>query len=114
MVEKSCCRSQGHPVLGVRRAAMISSRRAMSREGFMEPDPTKDGVRARQMAKGAPQEWSALGRLSRPQSVAVVAGAAGRLEQEPGPLPGLIKPDIDHAGGGRVGATNSSLVSSMV
>src|ERR1700730_17966910 len=39
MLEKSCSRSQGHPVPGVRSAAMISMRRAMSREGVMRaPD----------------------------------------------------------------------------
>src|SRR4051794_6995352 len=35
MVEKSCCRSHGQPVPGVRSCAMISSRREMSREGVM-------------------------------------------------------------------------------
>src|ERR1700684_1152806 len=33
MVEKFCSRSHGHLVPGVRRAAMISSKRVMSREG---------------------------------------------------------------------------------
>src|SRR4051812_3777059 len=33
MVAKSCSRSQGQPEPGVRSAAMIASRRAMSREG---------------------------------------------------------------------------------
>src|SRR5882762_5489843 len=33
MVAKFCSRSQGQPVPGVRSAAMISSRREMSREG---------------------------------------------------------------------------------
>src|SRR6202790_4424114 len=36
MVAKSCSRSQGHPVPGVRSIAMISSRREISREGVME------------------------------------------------------------------------------
>ena len=35
MVAKFCSRSHGQPVPGVRSAAMISSSRAMSREGFM-------------------------------------------------------------------------------
>ena len=34
MVAKLCARSQGQPEPGVRSAAMISIRRAMSREGF--------------------------------------------------------------------------------
>src|SRR5690348_11791207 len=36
MVAKLCARSQGQPEPGVRNAAMISSRRAMSREGFTD------------------------------------------------------------------------------
>src|SRR5208282_5148426 len=35
MVEKSCSRSHGQPLPGVRSAAMISMRRAISEEGFM-------------------------------------------------------------------------------
>lgn len=34
IVAKFCSRSQGQPVFGVRRAAMISISRAMSLEGF--------------------------------------------------------------------------------
>src|SRR6478752_3108557 len=36
MVAKLCARSQGQPEPGVRNAAMISSRRARSREGFTD------------------------------------------------------------------------------
>src|ERR1700722_9159319 len=35
MLAKSCSRSQGQPVLGVRNAAMIASRRPISREGVI-------------------------------------------------------------------------------
>ena len=43
MVRKLCSRSQGQPVPGVRSAAMISMRRAMSREGFMRSRPLTAG-----------------------------------------------------------------------
>src|SRR5471032_3210040 len=36
MLAKSCSRSQGQPVSGVRSVAMISSRREISREGVMK------------------------------------------------------------------------------
>src|ERR1700719_2059840 len=46
MVEKSCARSHGHPVPGVRSAAMISIRRTISREAVMlvmSDDPRRPG-----------------------------------------------------------------------
>src|SRR5437016_6027592 len=42
MLAKSCCRSHGQPVPGVRSAAMISIRRPMSREGFSGGDATRN------------------------------------------------------------------------
>ncbi len=42
MVANVCSRSQGHPVRGVRSAAMISIRRAMSRDGFTRKLATAD------------------------------------------------------------------------
>src|SRR5271165_1307384 len=36
MVAKFCSRSHGHPVFGVRSAAMISRRRPISREGVID------------------------------------------------------------------------------
>src|SRR5215831_4958011 len=46
IVEKFCARSHGHPVPGARSAAMISMRRAISREGMtaMSDDPRRPGT----------------------------------------------------------------------
>src|SRR5579883_2524254 len=75
MVEKSCSRSHGHPEPGVRKAAMISSRRSMSREGVM-PNLSKERTRkARGLLNRAPWlcsvDLSALGRRDRDRLAAL-------------------------------------------
>src|SRR5579885_75926 len=64
MVSKLCSRSQGQPEPGVRSAAMISIRRAMSREGFTPRPPaapvsdshkTYYGISLADVSLGTPQ-----------------------------------------------------------
>ncbi len=57
MVEKSCSRSHGQPLPGVRSAAMISSRRETSLEGCMDeilPRGASGGYVGRRVAWGCP------------------------------------------------------------
>src|SRR3954453_14193314 len=82
MVEKFCSRSQGHPVTGVRSAAMISSSRAMSREGLSlssvltQKSPKSDQAELR-LHHYQPQ-YPEHGRESRP------------AENEPSPIEAII------------------------
>src|SRR6187200_2201101 len=101
MVEKSCRRSQGQPVSGVRRAAMISRRREISRDGVITvPGESQGPYQTRRRGEKA---WA------KPLMAAVVRLAAG-LEQEPGASLGLVEPDFQHAGGGHVVVLLANLV----
>src|SRR5689334_10317712 len=63
MVAKLCSRSHGQPEPGVRSAAMISRRAAMSRDGFMRaslrlrPDRSKSAGVARCRRSAAHRKW---------------------------------------------------------
>src|SRR5262249_11209892 len=99
MVEKFCSRSHGQPVFGVRRAAMMSSRREMSRAGFMRPRSYR-GLRPSGNAAGE----GALTASAPPQSGSVtgLVCRAACLEQEPGALLGIIDEGLEQARGADV------------
>src|SRR6516165_9684256 len=78
MVPKVCCKSHGQPVPGVRSAAMISSSRAISREGVIARSTT-EGTRT--------ADHTML---------------AARLEQKPAALFGFINEILQKASGRHV------------
>src|SRR5579862_7060752 len=92
MVAKFCSRSHGQPVLGVRNAAMITSRRPISREGVItriligSRTLNADPIRAKNPPR--PCEPRVIHRRRLPPCI--VGSRAARLEQEPGAPLGLI------------------------
>src|SRR5205085_4564765 len=111
MVWKFCSRSHGQPDPGVRSAAMISISRTMSREGFMTRSypplvPAKAGTQflmcldARLRGHERERSRSVAGRIR----------LARRLEQEPGPLLGLVDINFEQARAGGVLVLFSELV----
>src|SRR6516165_1975447 len=103
MVSKVCSRSHGQPLPGVRSAAMISSSRAMSREGVIAgstagADNSGPYNACRQLSRilrHLPSQASPAGpRLGRGARVALLLvarslGLAAGLEQEPAALFGF-------------------------
>src|SRR5215471_8267693 len=117
MVPKVCSRSHGQPVPGVRSAAMISSSRAISREGVIArsttegtrtADHTMLAVRCPASSVICPQASPARpwpGRGARAAAFLLVPGSLGlaaRLEQEPTALFGFVNEILQKAGGRHV------------
>src|SRR5690242_14760381 len=104
MVAKFCSRSQGHPVFGVRSAAMISRRRERSREGVIARIPNGSALPKRNDQCGASRigrSVQSFGGLPRGLMPAV-GRVAARLEQEPGPALGGVDEVFEQARGGNV------------
>src|SRR5580704_12628035 len=92
MVAKFCSRSHGQPVLGVRNAAMIASRRPISREGVItriligSRTSHADPIRAEK-----PPRPCGPRVIHRPRLPPRIVGArTARLEQEPGAPLGAV------------------------
>src|SRR6201986_3101832 len=99
MGAKFCSRSHGQPVLGVRNAAMIASRRPISREGVItriligprttNADPIRGKKPPRPYRPRVIHRW----RLTPP----VVGSRTARFEQEPNAPLGLIDKILQNA-----------------
>src|ERR1700730_9010128 len=100
MVAKFCARSQGQPVFGVPSAAMISSRRPISREGVIAAilmglapkarDPIRHGIWRRPALPGCSQRGLAVRSADAYMGRTAAAHLAGARGQ--GPRPDLIAP----------------------
>src|SRR6202451_188387 len=99
MVAKFCSRSHGQPVLGVRNAAMIASRRPISREGVItgiltgSRTPNADPIRAEK-----PPRPFGPRVIHRPGLAPRIFRRAARLEQEPGAPLGAVDKIFQKAG----------------
>src|SRR5580700_4044790 len=100
MVAKFCSRSHGQPVFGVRSAAMIASRRPISREGVItriligSRTWNADPIRAEK-----PPRPSVSRVIHRARSAPRIFRRAARLEQEPGAPLGAVDKILQKARG---------------
>src|SRR5262249_17258042 len=115
MVSKLCCRSHGHPVPGVRSAAMISISRAMSREGVIarsrgeraqdDADLTMPAAACATRCATSPRRragghrGTAGAASDAVASVSRTLGLAARLEQEPAAFFRLVDEYLEEACG---------------
>src|ERR1700688_40490 len=104
MVAKFCSKSQGQPVLGVRNAAMIASRRPISREGVI----TRILIGSR-TSDADPIRAEKLPRPCRPRVIhrrrfppRMVGSRSACFEQEPGAPLGAVDESLQKARGRRV------------